>query len=97
MLRRFFAPDDPRILLLNLDSFLGERYVTAQSESDNFAEGEGAMWAIAWTAEGDPVTESYVNMIPTRHGGTHIAGLREGVYNAINTSGGISVSGKSVL
>jgi len=64
-------------------TFLGERYIAAQSESDNFAEGEGAMWAIAWTAEGDPVTESYVNMIPTRHGGTHVAGLREGVYNAI--------------
>lgn len=63
--------------------FFGERYVTAQSESDSFAEGEGAMWAIAWTAEGDTVTESYVNMIPTRHGGTHVAGLREGGYNAI--------------
>jgi topoisomerase-4 subunit B len=29
------------------------------------------------------VAESYVNMIPTRHGGTHVAGLREGVFNAI--------------
>ena len=65
------------------DTFLGERYVAAQSESDNFAEGEGAMWAIAWTPDGEPVTESYVNMIPTRIGGTHVAGLREGVYNAI--------------
>jgi len=64
-------------------SFLGERYITAQSESDSFAEGEGAMWAIAWTPEGELVTESYVNMIPTRHGGTHVSGLREGVYNAI--------------
>lgn len=71
----------------NLDpvahSFFGERYVAAQSESDSFAEGEGAMWAIAWTPEGEVVTESYVNMIPTRHGGTHVSGLREGVYNAI--------------
>jgi topoisomerase-4 subunit B len=65
------------------DSFFGERYVAAQSESDSFAEGEGAMWAIAWTPEGDLVTESYVNMIPTRLGGTHVSGLREGVYNAI--------------
>jgi topoisomerase IV subunit B len=64
-------------------SFFGERYVAAQSESDSFAEGEGAMWAIAWTPEGDLVTEAYVNMIPTRHGGTHVAGLREGVYNAL--------------
>jgi topoisomerase IV subunit B len=64
-------------------SFLGERYIAAQSESDSFAEGEGAMWAIAWTPDGETVTESYVNMIPTRVGGTHVAGLREGVYNAI--------------
>lgn len=41
------------------------------------------MWAIAWTPDGDVVNESYVNMIPTRIGGTHVSGLREGVYNAI--------------
>jgi topoisomerase IV subunit B len=64
-------------------SFFGERYIAAQSESDSFDEGEGAMWAIAWTPEADLVTESYVNMIPTRIGGTHVSGLREGVYNAI--------------
>lgn len=64
-------------------TFFGERYITAQSESDSFAEGEGALWAIAWTPSGDLVTESYVNMIPTRHGGTHVSGLREGVYTAI--------------
>jgi len=63
--------------------FFGERYIAAQSESDSFDEGEGAMWAIAWTPEGELVTESYVNMIPTRTGGTHVSGLREGVYNAI--------------
>ena len=65
------------------DTFLGERYISAQSESDSFAEGEGAMWAISWTPEGDVVNESYVNMIPTRQGGTHVSGLREGVYQAI--------------
>ena len=65
------------------ETFFGERYISAQSESDSFTEGEGALWAIAWTAESDVVAEAYVNMIPTRHGGTHVAGLREGVYNAI--------------
>jgi topoisomerase-4 subunit B len=65
------------------ETFFGERYIAAQSESDSFAEGEGALWAMAWTPEGEVVAESYVNMIPTRHGGTHVSGLREGVYNAI--------------
>jgi topoisomerase-4 subunit B len=67
------------------EPFFGERYIAAQSESDSFAEGEGALWAIAWTPEGDVVSESYVNMIPTRLGGTHVAGLREGVYNAVKS------------
>jgi len=67
------------------ESFFGERYIDAQSESDSFAEGEGALWAIAWARDGDVLAESYVNMIPTRHGGTHAAGLREGVYNAIKS------------
>jgi topoisomerase-4 subunit B len=63
--------------------FLDERYIDAQSESDSLAEGEGALWAIAWTDEGEVVAESYVNMIPTRLGGTHVSGLRDGVYNAV--------------
>jgi topoisomerase-4 subunit B len=64
-------------------AFIDERYVASQSESDSFAEGEGALWAIAWTSEGEVIAESYVNMIPTRHGGTHVSGLREGVYTAV--------------
>ena len=67
------------------ETFLGERYIVAQSESDSFTEGEGALWAVAWTPEGDVVAEAYVNMIPTRHGGTHLSGLREGLYNAIRS------------
>ena len=67
------------------ETFFGERYIDAQSESDSFTEGEGALWAVAWTPEGEVVAESYVNMIPTRHGGTHVSGLREGVFNAIRS------------
>jgi topoisomerase-4 subunit B len=67
------------------ETFFGERYIAVQSESDSFAEGEGALWAVAWTPEGEVVAEAYVNMIPTRHGGTHVSGLREGVYNAIRS------------
>jgi len=66
-------------------TFFGERYIDAQSESDSFTEGEGALWAVAWTPEGEVVAESYVNMIPTRIGGTHVSGLREGVFNAIRS------------
>jgi topoisomerase-4 subunit B len=50
---------------------------------DTFAEGEGAQWLVVWTEEGAPVRESYVNLIPTTAGGTHEAGLREGLFSAV--------------
>ena len=45
-------------------------------------------WAIAWMADedagpGDPVTESYVNLIPTPQEGTHVNGFRGGITDAI--------------
>lgn len=61
--------------------FEGEQFATG--EVDNFAEGEGAAWVVAWTEEGGVVRESYVNLIPTTNGGTHEAGLREGLFNAV--------------
>ena len=45
---------------------------------------EAVDWALAWQTEGAPgVTESYVNLIPTAQGGTHVNGLRTGLTNAL--------------
>ena len=45
---------------------------------------ETAEWALAWLPEGgDPVAESYVNLIPTILGGTHVNGLRMGLTEAV--------------
>lgn len=44
---------------------------------------EGMDVALAWLAEGELVQESYVNLIPTLQGGTHVNGLRSGLTNAI--------------
>ncbi len=63
--------------------FEGEQYATGNGDDDSFAEGEGAAWVIAWTEDGAPVRESYVNLIPTPAGGTHESGLREGLFNAV--------------
>jgi topoisomerase-4 subunit B len=47
-------------------------------------EQEAAEWAIAWRIdEGTRVEESYVNLIPTPQGGTHVNGLRVGLTDAI--------------
>jgi topoisomerase-4 subunit B len=41
-------------------------------------------WAFAWVAESERrVTESYVNLIPTTEGGTHVNGLRVGTSDAV--------------
>jgi len=45
---------------------------------------EAAEWALAWLpGGGEAVTESYVNLIPTAQGGTHVNGLRTGLTEAI--------------
>ena len=61
--------------------FEGEGFAGGADES--FAEGEGAAWAVAFTEEGAPVRESYVNLIPTSAGGTHDSGLRDGLFQAV--------------
>ena len=50
---------------------------------DGFSVGEGASWVVIWTAEGARERESYVNLIPTPQGGTHEAGLKDGLYQAM--------------
>lgn len=48
------------------------------------AAQETAEWALVWlTDEGEGVQESYVNLIPTPQGGTHVNGLRAGLTEAI--------------
>jgi len=45
---------------------------------------EAVDWALAWVADGgELVTESYVNLIPTPLGGTHVNGLRSGLTEAM--------------
>ncbi|QKI89949.1 DNA topoisomerase IV subunit B [Thiomicrorhabdus xiamenensis] len=56
------------------EGFVGE------SRSDN----EEVSWAVAWLEEpSEMLSESYVNLIPTPQGGTHVNGLRAGVTEAI--------------
>ena len=69
---------DPVIPLFENEGF-------ADSNNDSFAEGEGASWAVAFTEDGQPVRESYVNLIPTTAGGTHDSGLRDGLFTAVKS------------
>ncbi len=69
---------DPVIPLFEGDGF-------ADAQNDTFADGEGASWCVAFTEDGQPVRESYVNLIPTSAGGTHESGLRDGVFTAVKS------------
>ncbi len=48
------------------------------------SEEEAVDWAVQWLPEGgEGLFESYVNLIPTAQGGTHVNGLRQGLLEAI--------------
>ncbi|MEJ8569792.1 DNA topoisomerase IV subunit B [Elongatibacter sediminis] len=42
-----------------------------------------AAWALCWLPEGGQLQESYVNLIPTAQGGTHVNGLRTGLVESL--------------
>ena len=48
------------------------------------SENETVDWAVHWLPQaGELVTESYVNLVPTTQGGTHVNGLRQGLLEAM--------------
>jgi topoisomerase-4 subunit B len=65
--------------------FTGERFFDEKAikEITDIEPGEGASWAIGWVADGDVFADSHVNLIPTRSGGTHEAGFRSGIFDAL--------------
>ena len=69
-----------------LASVLGESEGLPALPFHHQAEGnaEAVEWALQWRVDGgDTVTESYVNLIPTPLGGTHVSGLRSGLVEAL--------------
>lgn len=74
-------------------AFVCEKFIAEDDSSKSgnassvtqFSVGEGASFALAWTAEGGSINESYVNLIPTGGGGTHESGLKAGVFEAVRS------------
>lgn len=70
------------------DALQGAETLPAEPFIGQFkAAREEAEWALVWLnqegAKTEPVAESYVNLIPTAQGGTHVNGLRTGLTEAI--------------
>ena len=56
-------------------------YYSYEAKKD---ERAGVTFALSWLPEGGtPIQESYVNLIPTAQGGTHVNGLRTGILEAL--------------
>ena len=69
-------------LLESVDEF---EHIPLNSFCERF-EGEldAAEWALTWmTGDGEGLKESYVNLVPTTQGGTHVSGLRTGLTEAL--------------
>jgi len=68
-----------------MESLKGYQLLPAQPFIGSLAsEHEAVDWALLWLPEGgESVGESYVNLIPTAQGGTHVNGLRTGLTEAI--------------
>jgi topoisomerase-4 subunit B len=68
-----------------LEAIGGAELLPAEPYSGSIkGNNEAVDWALAWAVQGgQAVTESYVNLIPTPQGGTHVNGLRTGLTNAL--------------
>ena len=69
-----------------LSNSLGEgEYLPEEPIEGEFEDEENSLaWAVAWELrDQDSITESYVNLIPTIQGGTHVAGMRTGITDAL--------------
>ncbi|MGB9429740.1 MAG: DNA topoisomerase IV subunit B [Gammaproteobacteria bacterium] len=68
-----------------IESLEGREFVPAEPFTGSLeADKEAADWAVAWLPDsGEVFAESYVNLIPTVQGGTHVNGLRTGLTEAV--------------
>ncbi len=62
-----------------------DTYPEAPFMAESIAANEAVEWGMVWTEESlaEAITESYVNLVPTAQGGTHVNGLRAGLTEAI--------------
>lgn len=70
-----------------LTQTLPDNYLPDEPFSGAYKSDEATVdWAIAWSEVANAsLNESYVNLIPTIQGGTHVNGLRSGLFDALAT------------
>jgi len=67
-----------------LESIAGAEIIPSEGfKGSQTVDGEIVDWIVSWKADGEAMAESYVNLIPTAQGGTHVNGLRTGLTDSI--------------
>lgn len=68
-----------------LDSIVPLTHLPEQPFVGSFSNEKSTLdWAVLWVTEkGNLLTESYVNLVPTAQGGTHVNGLKTGLLEAL--------------
>ncbi len=70
------------------DYLLGEGGTSDRIPTEPFVghfngDDQAVDWAVVWVLDSDPIAESYVNLIPTTQGGSHVNGFRSGLTEAV--------------
>lgn len=67
-----------------ISPILKDSFYFSEGNPDDYSEGEGAEFSLIWGLSANvEASRSFVNMIPTPDGGTHVAGLRSAVLNCV--------------
>lgn len=68
-----------------LKEALNTEFIPEQPFHGEYTSQEGALsWSVVWSTQSSQnLNESYVNLIPTMQGGTHVSGLRSGLFDAL--------------
>lgn len=77
------APAEPLIEVIAGSAYVSAEDAQQDSAGASFAVGEGAAWVFSFYESSSCNGAAYVNLIHTPQGGTHVAGLRQAVFNAL--------------
>ncbi len=65
--------------------YTDSRYIGADEDYTSYHTGEGLKWALSFSPIGPLFKKSFVNLIPTKDGGTHVTGFEKGIFSGIKS------------
>lgn len=69
----------------HVEIYRDEMFIKDNESYANYRRGEGIEWALSFVKAGGNTKQSYVNLVPTRSGGTHETGFMKGIHESIKS------------